>query len=154
WETRRQYGRWVRFEKEAWRRVDCVVTMSEKDCRTVEGARAVILPNGVDLGRFRPAAREPDPRRLLFLGSFQHLPNVLAVDFFLREAWPHLNGATLHIIAGSRHKLFLDRCRDVVRLDLSQPGIEVDDFVADVRPAYERAAVVIAPLVASAGTNI
>ena len=30
----------------------------------------------------------------------------------------------------------------------------MEGFVADVRPAYERAAVVIAPLVASAGTNI
>ncbi len=30
----------------------------------------------------------------------------------------------------------------------------MEDFVADVRPAYQRAAVVIAPLVASAGTNI
>ncbi len=35
-----------------------------------------------------------------------------------------------------------------------QPGIEAEDFVADVRPAYRRASVVIAPLVASAGTNI
>jgi hypothetical protein len=30
----------------------------------------------------------------------------------------------------------------------------VEDYVADVRPAYERAAIVIAPLVVSAGTNI
>jgi glycosyltransferase involved in cell wall biosynthesis len=30
----------------------------------------------------------------------------------------------------------------------------VEGFVADVRPAYERAAIVIAPLMASAGTNI
>ena len=39
-------------------------------------------------------------------------------------------------------------------VDLDQPGIEVEGFVSDVRPAYERAAVVIAPLLASAGTNI
>ena len=39
-------------------------------------------------------------------------------------------------------------------MDLKQPGIEVEDFVSDVRPAYERAAIVIAPLLASAGTNI
>jgi glycosyltransferase involved in cell wall biosynthesis len=30
----------------------------------------------------------------------------------------------------------------------------VDDFVADPRPAYQRAAIVVAPLLASAGTNI
>jgi glycosyltransferase involved in cell wall biosynthesis len=33
-------------------------------------------------------------------------------------------------------------------------GVEIDGFVSDVRPAYERATLVIAPLVASAGTNI
>jgi glycosyltransferase involved in cell wall biosynthesis len=32
--------------------------------------------------------------------------------------------------------------------------MELEGFVADVRPAYERATVVVAPLVASAGTNI
>ena len=30
----------------------------------------------------------------------------------------------------------------------------IDGFVADVRPAYRQAAIVIAPLLASAGTNI
>ena len=39
-------------------------------------------------------------------------------------------------------------------MKLDQPGIEVEDFVAEVRPAYRRASIVIAPLVASAGTNI
>jgi glycosyltransferase involved in cell wall biosynthesis len=41
-----------------------------------------------------------------------------------------------------------------VNLDLERPGVEVEDFVADVRPAYERAAIVIAPLQVSAGTNL
>jgi glycosyltransferase involved in cell wall biosynthesis len=110
----------------------------------------------VDLERFRPVGGIPDPRRLLFIGSFAHLPNLLAVDFFLREAWPQLKacGATLHIIAGARHQFYLDRYRDRVQPDLAQRGIEIEDFVADVRPAYERATLVVAPLVASAGTNI
>ncbi|MCU1327116.1 MAG: glycosyl transferase, family 2, partial [Bryobacterales bacterium] len=38
--------------------------------------------------------------------------------------------------------------------DLAGPNIEVEAFVPDVRPAYERAGMVLAPLVASAGTNI
>jgi len=63
-------------------------------------------------------------------------------------------GATLHIIAGSRHEYFLERYRDRAQPDLRQEGIEVEDFVADVRPAYQRAEVVVAPLLASAGTNI
>ena len=162
WELRRQLARWVPFEVTAWRSVDCVVTMSAKDGALVErgigdtGRRPQILPNGVDLVRFRPAAPEPDPRRVLFIGSFAHLPNVLAMDFFLREVWPDLQsiGATLHIIAGARHRYFLNRYRDRVRLNPAQAGIEIEDFVADVRPAYQRATIVVAPLLASAGTNI
>ena len=60
----------------------------------------------------------------------------------------------LHVIAGMRHEYFLDFYKDRTTLDLRHPRIEVDGFVADVRPAYERAAIVIAPLIASAGTNI
>jgi glycosyltransferase involved in cell wall biosynthesis len=91
---------------------------------------------------------------LLFIGSFAHLPNLLAVEFFLNRVWPLLPGATLHIIAGARHEFFLERYRDRVTLHLDQPGVELEGFVSDVRPAYERAAVVVAPLIASAGTNI
>jgi GT2 family glycosyltransferase/glycosyltransferase involved in cell wall biosynthesis len=159
WDLRRQLELWRRFETAAWREVNCVVTMSEKDRALISragfsGAHVAVIPNGVDLERFRPGFREPDPRRLLFIGSFAHLPNVLAAEFFLGQVWPRLAAAKLHIIAGARHEYFLGRYADRLRLDLGQPGVEVEGFVADVRPAYERATLVIAPLVASAGTNI
>jgi glycosyltransferase involved in cell wall biosynthesis len=67
------------------------------------------------------------------------------MEFFLREVFPKLDRVTLHVIAGRRHESFWD---------LKHDGVEVEGFVADVRPAYERATLVIAPLIASAGTNI
>jgi len=156
WETAQQLKRWERFERDAWNKVRRVVTMSERDRRMVEGVRTNVLENGVDLERFQPRCCEPEPGRMLFLGSFQHLPNLMALEFFLRESWPRLRGggARLHVIAGKRHEHFLDIHRDQVRLELDQDGIEVEGFVADVRNAYARAEVVIAPLLASAGTNI
>lgn len=153
WELRRQRALWEKFERAAWRDVDRVVTMSEKD-RRLAGAHAITIPNGVDLDRFRPAAREPEPRRLLFIGSFAHLPNLMAVEFFLDKVWPLLRELNLHIIAGARHEYYLNHYRDRITLNLERVGLELEGFVADVRDAYERAAVVIAPLVASAGTNI
>jgi glycosyltransferase involved in cell wall biosynthesis len=154
WDLRHQLKLWRRFETAAWRDMACVVTMSEKDCALVTGTRAAALPNGVDLGRFRVALQAPEPRRLLFVGSFSHLPNLMAVDFFLDQVWPRLRDARLHIIAGSRHEYFLDYHGSQVKPRLDQPGVEVEGFVADVRGAYERAAVVVAPLVVSAGTNL
>lgn len=155
-DVQREAPKWRRFERRAWRNVDCVVAMSERDRRLVRDARCWCLPNGVDLERFRPVEDPPEPRRLLFIGSFAHLPNLLAVEFFLKAVWPRLAHCSprLHIIAGPGYRSYLAHYRDRVEIELDQPGIEVEGFVADVRPAYRRAAVVIAPLVVSAGTNI
>jgi glycosyltransferase involved in cell wall biosynthesis len=149
WEARRELRLWREFETAAWRTVDRVVTMSEKDRRMVAPTRAVTLPNGVDLDCFRPApTSNVIPRRILFIGSFAHRPNVMAVEFFVNHVWPLFRDATLHIIAGARHEQY------AVAADLAQPGITLDGFVSDVRPAYQCATLVVAPLVASAGTNI
>lgn len=160
WETRQQYERWVAFEKRAWAEVDAVVVMSEKDRAAVTGAaaHAVTLANGVDLERFQPSTDEPEARRVLFIGAFSHLPNILAIEFFLRQAWPRVletaPDAKLHIISGKDPEYFLERARDKAQPDLKQPGVELEAFVSDPRIAYRRAGVVIAPLLASAGTNI
>ena len=152
-ELENQLGKWKAFETAAWKNVDCVVAMSARDERAITGAKRVAcLPNGVDTDRFQPSTAAPKPRRLLFIGSFAHLPNLLALEFFLRDVWPLLGSAfTLHIIAGARHDYYLDYYR--AGIDLSQPGIEVEGFVSDVRDAYRRAEIVLAPLTASAGNQ-
>jgi glycosyltransferase involved in cell wall biosynthesis/GT2 family glycosyltransferase len=156
-ETGDQLRRWRDFETDAWPAVDVVVTMSEKDRRAVLGAReTVAIPNGVDLERFQPGDKPDGVSRLLFIGSFAHLPNLLALDFFLIDVWPLLGGDAplLHVIAGARPEFFFERHRGRLRFGLDHPGIELEGFVSDVRPAYRRADAVIAPLLASAGTNI
>jgi GT2 family glycosyltransferase/glycosyltransferase involved in cell wall biosynthesis len=154
WEYAYQLERWERFERQAWRDVDRVVVMSERD-RAVAGRGAVVIPNGVDTERYQPHGEAPETGRLLFIGSFAHLPNLMALDFFLRQVYPALGRqASLHVIAGARPDYYLDYYRDRVTPDLSPAGIELEGFVADVRPAYRRAQIVVAPLLASAGTNI
>jgi glycosyltransferase involved in cell wall biosynthesis len=156
WELERQLAKWRSFETAAWRSVDCVVTMSAKDAAMVTGAKEVkVIPNGVDCERFQPVDTAPEPKRLLFIGSFAHLPNLLALGFFLREVWPLLGpGYTLHVVAGARPEFYQEFHRARVSVDLTRPGIELEGFVSDVRDAYRRAEIVIAPLTASAGTNI
>jgi len=154
-EMTQQLEKWRRFEIDAWSKFDRVVVMSEKDATTASSGRTAVIPNGVDCERFQPASDEPEPKRLLFIGSFAHLPNLLALDFFLRDVWPLLGpGYKLHIIAGPRPDYFREFHRASVAVDLDRPFIECEGFVADVREAYRRAELVLAPLIASAGTNI
>lgn len=152
WEAERQLEKWRNFERAAWPQVDRVVTMSTKDSKAVGLASARCLPNGVDLERFQPARGLEEPGRVLFIGSFTHLPNLLALEFFVNEVWGRLDDLkpTLHVIAGARHEYYLDFYRK--RIDAQR--MELEGFVSDVRKAYARASVVIAPLTASAGTNI
>ncbi len=71
-----------------------------------------------------PPAPRPGRDGYLFIGSFAHRPNVMAVEFFVNQVWPRLKDVTLHIIAGSRHEQY------AVDADLTQRGIEVEGFVS------------------------
>jgi glycosyltransferase involved in cell wall biosynthesis len=152
WEARQQLEKWRTFETAAWPTVDRIVTMSLKDRAAVGLPGALALPNGVDLERFQPRPEGEEPGRVLFIGSFTHLPNLLALEFLLNEIWPRLEDLkpVLHVIAGARHEYYLN----FYRKKIDAPRLELEGFVSDVRGAYARASVVVAPLTASAGTNI
>jgi len=147
-EFQEQLQRWRAFETEAWKRVDRVVTMSDKDRSETDLLSARTIPNGVDIDHYRPSDSAVAENTLLFIGSFAHLPNRTAIEWFLSEVWPLLEhqAPKLHIIAGMNPEGW--------SIGANTPRVSIEGFVADVRPAYRHAAVVIAPLITSAGTNI
>jgi len=142
--------RWLRFERSAVRRYNRVVTMSEKDACLLGVSNARVIPNGVDLDRFRPYPEMPG-QRLLFIGSFRHFPNVTAFRFFAEEVWPRLRGRfpemTVTVVAGPRPELYW-------RPERNDDRIRILGFVADVRPLYHEANIVLVPTLVSAGTNV
>lgn len=141
--------RWRRFETAAVQRYLRVVTMSDKDADLLNIAHARPIPNGVDLSRFRPIV-EPGGQRLLFIGSFRHFPNVMAFRFLIDEVWPRVREsipeATLTVVAGPDPHLYCQMP--------DAAGVTVLGFVADVRPLYEHANLVLVPTLVSAGTNV
>lgn len=138
--------RWRRFERQALARARRVVVMSDKDASLVAPAPAVVIPNGVDLQRFQPSPEAPG-RRLLFIGSFRHFPNVRAYRFFVEEVWPLLSDVTLTVVAGPDPDLYWQG-------PPPPAGIRRLGFVADVKPLYDETTLVVIPTVVSAGTNL
>ncbi len=141
------WWRWQRCERSAISRAGAVVVMSEKDAALTGHPRAVVIANGVDLARFTPKP-ESRGRRLLFIGSLRHFPNITALRFFLDQVWPRLENVELTIVAGPDPELHWQG-------PLPQlPRVKVLRYVADVKPLYDEANVVIVPTLVSAGTNI
>jgi glycosyltransferase involved in cell wall biosynthesis len=158
----RDYEIWERFESKALAEVDLVWTMSERDREVAirHGARreaSAAVPNGVDLRRFQPVAGERAGQAVLLVGSFRHLPNLLAFealrDTIMPAVWREFPDCRLNVIAGPDHEKWAVLANKSALLE-PDPRISIAGFVEDVRPAYRECDVVAIPLPISAGTNI
>jgi ribosomal protein S18 acetylase RimI-like enzyme len=122
--------------------------MSEKD-RQILGVGRVI-ENGVDLARFSPV-RESVGRKLLFIGSFRHFPNIEAFRYLTAEILPLVPGVELTVVAGPDAWLHWANHTGTLR---PAADARILEFVADVRPLYHEANIVVVPTLESAGTNV
>jgi len=115
----------------------------------LKGKMQTGLRAGIDTSRyvFSPDGREPNT--LLFLGSFRHIPNREALEWFTQNVWPLIVEArpeTRLVIIGSdpppRHSL----------PDIGQ--VEMVGFVDDVRDALARYAVFVCPILTGSGVRV
>jgi glycosyltransferase involved in cell wall biosynthesis len=133
-------------------RIALNVVVSDRDRASLERiaprSRITIVPNGVDIDRFQPAAMMG--QGILAVGGLHWLPNLDALDFFCRDILPHLRAAEVQVpvrwiggasIAESRHYH-------------EKFGVEVTGYVDDVRPFMREAACHIVPLRTGGGTRL
>jgi len=105
-----------------------------------------LVSNIVDV----PGSKTPFALRRdwLFIGSFQHPPNIDAVLFFLKEVYPlvseHLRGAKFYIIG--------DKAPPEI-VALAAERIVVAGLQRDVRPFFESVKLSVAPLRFGAGVK-
>jgi sugar transferase (PEP-CTERM/EpsH1 system associated) len=154
---RTQWRRMLALEGAALARADLVLAVSEADRETFDRLhpgrvrRCHVVPTGVDTAYFRPpVAGDADPRRLVFTGSMDWLPNEDAMLHFCREILPAVRrsepGVSLQIVG-----------RDptpAVRRLAREPGVEVTGTVDDIRPYLARAGAVVVPLRVAGGTRL
>jgi glycosyltransferase involved in cell wall biosynthesis len=160
----REYRRWLAFENRALASFEGVWTVSETDrMLAISGGsrspeQTFAIANGVDTERFRPTPEPAGPPEILYVGSFRHLPNILAFERLRSEimplVWQRTPEARLRVVAGPRHDYFWQRFHRDSHRRPSDPRIVIHDFVEDLRPLYASATAVAVPLAVSAGTNI
>ncbi len=148
--------RLFRYEIKNCRQVQQVYAMSEVDARYLgrflaDGAsRICVAPNGVSIEKFRAPTPNSVRRGVLFVGNFNHLPNVDALEFLLKDIWPLLRlrvpDARLTIVGANPS----DRVRHLA----DHPGVTLEGEVPDPRPYYHSHRVMVAPIRAGSGTRL
>lgn len=131
---------------------DAVCLCSDLDANRIAemySRRTWIVPNAYKFGRRLPETDGP-LSQLLFVGNFAFGPNVKGATWFVQTIWPlvweQLNGKVLATFAGFRPSA------DIRALG-ETPGIEIVADALDLGPLYERAHVVIAPILSGSGTR-
>ncbi|HEY8019698.1 MAG TPA: glycosyltransferase [Thermoanaerobaculia bacterium] len=155
--SRTDWMRQFRYELQVARRADQVHVMSSTDGAYLarflpDGWRRIrVVPNAVALDDHRPpAAGAPRSRRLLFVGNFEHLPNLDALDYLLGDLWPRIRrrvpDAEL-VVVGARAG------PSVCGYD-GRDGVTVVGAVPETRPYFQECRALVAPIRAGSGTRL
>lgn len=129
--------------------VSVVVSPVEQELlsRDAPGARVEVLSNVHEVfGRRRDFAERKD---VMFIGGFQHPPNIDAAEWFVREIWPlvraELPELCFHLIGS--------KATAAVRALGEAEGVVFHGFVEDIEPFLDGCRLALAPLRYGAGVK-
>ncbi len=142
------------WERYYWKKAKRLAAMSGEDREFIEGLdkklKVDVIANGVDIEYFSKTKKAlPQSPTVLFIGNFKWLPNRDATKFLVRDIWPkiknQIKNARLWIVGRNPPE-------DILKL-ASPNDIQIDGSVEDIRSAYGRAHVLLAPIRNGRGTK-
>lgn len=141
------------WEKYYWQQAKRLAAMSEDDRQFIENhtknLKVDVVANGVDIEYFTKTNKQKNKNpTVLFVGQFKWLPNRDATIFLVREIWPKIKSKIGNV------KLWIVGRNPPKRiLEFRGADIKVDGAVEDIRVAYGKADVLLAPIRNGRGTK-
>ncbi len=143
--------RYRRWEARVFSQATELVAVTRADADVLHqqtGKPVAVVVNGVDTGHYAGVTPDLHAQRLLFIGNYEYSPNLDAVEWALEEILPalwQLNPQVRFAIAGYGLAW---------RERWSDPRIEWQGFVPDLRTLQSRASVFFAPLRQGGGSKL
>ncbi len=144
------------WEKFYWQLADKLVAMSDEDQAYIQRFvnnpdKVVVISNGVDTKWFKQKPQKlPQKPTILYVGTFKWLPNIEAVKFLIEKVWPQIKktqpNAQLRIVGNAP-------TQEIKAYGNQDDSIEVTGRVEDIRNAFKRAHVLVAPVFSGKGTR-
>lgn len=145
-----------KWEKYYWKKCNQLIVMSQDDKQYIanqmqDHAKIDVVSNGVDIEWFDQKKREfPDQPTILSVGTFNWLPNVEAVKFLVSQVWPKIKtlvkNAQLMIVGNNP-------TQEVFNYEKGDPQIKVIGRIPDIRDAFKKSHVLVAPVFSGKGTR-
>ena len=142
-----EWCRWAMYERKMVKRFDCVLTFTEQDKNLLSRLTGVqnvrYSPRGIEIPDVVSDYSSREPFSVLFVGTFNHVPNVDAAFWLCSEIFPELqklcSQSTLYIIG--KNAPFQIRA-----LASDNPRIKLLGFVPRIEEYLNRVSVFIAPI--------
>ena len=150
-----EWPKLARYELDACRKCDIVLTVSEEDAETLRAMDGSLgnvrtVPIGVDVEYFRPVERNRSSRNILSIGTMYWPPNVDAMLYFHREILPIIRerfpDCTLTIAGQGPAKAVTSLAAD--------SAVKVTGYVEDVREIARNCGVFVVPLRSGSGVRV
>ncbi len=145
-----------KWELEYWNNCTKLIVMSDDDKNLVsqsvdDSEKIEVVSNGVDVEWFEEKKKKlPKHPTVLFVGTFNWLPNVEAVQFLVENVWPKvkqkMKKAKLWIVGNAPTKEIFD-------YQDKDNSITVTGGIPDIRDAFSGAHVLLAPVFSGKGTR-
>lgn len=145
--------RYRRWEKRVFGLAKELIAVTEQDAqvmRQLTRTPVSVVVNGVDSGHYAQVQPDLHSQRLLFVGNYEYHPNVDAVEWALDSILPQLWALNPHV----RFAVCGFGLPDRWRQRWTDPRIEWQGFVPDLRDLQRQAAVFFAPLRQGGGSKL
>jgi len=137
-----------RREINIYNKADALITVTEKDKQTIsqyiKQKPIHVLPNIHETIHWQKEFTET--KDLLFIGNFNHPPNIDAVKFFVEKVWPLIESKLPNI------KLYIVGTNPPQEIiDLGNDNVKITGYVKDLSTYLKRARISVNPLRFGAG---
>lgn len=142
------------WEKYFWQKATRLAAMSQSDkqimAASVKDRKVDVVANGVDIQYFAKSNQSSSlAQTILFVGNFKWLPNKDAAKFLVTDIWPKIHQqlpqAQLWIVGRNP-------TQEILNLS-NQAKVTVSGQVNDIREAFKKASVLLAPIRNGRGTK-
>jgi GT2 family glycosyltransferase len=150
-----EYLRAIRFELGLLPRCDHIQVCTAENRRYLESFLPKLAPRieaglraGINVNEYPWPGGPRQPRTILFLGSFRHTPNVVALSWFTGEVLPRI----LERLPDAR--ILVAGSDPPPRHSFPEKAIELLGFVEDIQPLFSSCAIFICPIRSGSGVRV